>query len=831
MEAQGTKPTGGTTSLPLNGILAVGVILLMLAAGAAGQLVRLGLFLTGRDLSYGGGLALAIVPLLLLLALLISRLKPGRLRAALLVWWLALPAPLFFIPLEWLDADESQFASALRLLLAALYLLFVNIVVRRKRPRRPPPTATLLPLALVCAALLTYPWFVLGALGSPIILLFDLLAGLLLGLAAALLVAHFWLSAMRIYPAGFWQDFLAGGVVISLCLLILSTNFGFNGGSLLLVLGWPVLGWLAIALVMTLPHGRLLDTTLLDSVWPALAALLGLSAAAPLVFSDTDMLPLRNLLGGLETIVWSLLATVIMAALALLLALILLLVAWYGRKRVRRSARTGIVWALALFLWAGGFALYLLAGQPGFYGDRLFVILKEQADLSTAAGMEDYDQRRLYVYQELTTHADTTQADLRQSLQRLRIGYTPYYLVNALEVRGGPFLRLWLSLHPDVDRVLPSPVLRPLPRSSGPLTLSLGLSAPAVPDWNLQMVRAPEVWETFGARGAGIVIGQSDSGVQWDHVELLDSYRGNENGGVRHDYNWFDPWYGAETPGDSAGHGTHTLGTVLGNQVGVAPDASWIACRNLDRNLGNPALYLNCLQFMLAPFPQDGDPFRDGDPLRSAHVLNNSWGCPEREEGCDAASLEPAVDALRAAGIFVVASAGNTGPECGSVDSAPAIYESAFTVGALDQWGFITSFSSVGPVTVDGSERLKPDIVAPGRNVLSSYPNDGYEYSSGTSMAGPHVAGVVALMWSAAPELIGDIERTEEILRTTAAPYSPGPVSPINEDELALERSLETLGSSHICYEEVDVLQVPNNITGYGVVDAFQAVQAALEQE
>src|SRR5690606_15240073 len=134
--------------------------------------------------------------------------------------------------------------------------------------------------------------------------------------------------------------------------------------------------------------------------------------------------------------VWSLLATVIMAALALLLALILLLVAWYGRKRVRRSARTGIVWALALFLWAGGFALYLLAGQPGFYGDRLFVILKEQADLSTAAGMEDYDQRRLYVYQELTTHADTTQADLRQSLQRLRIGYTPYYLVNALEVRG-----------------------------------------------------------------------------------------------------------------------------------------------------------------------------------------------------------------------------------------------------------------------------------------------------------------------------------------------------------------------------------------------------------
>ena len=96
--------------------------------------------------------------------------------------------------------------------------------------------------------------------------------------------------------------------------------------------------------------------------------------------------------------------------------------------------------------------------------------------------------------------------------------------------------------------------------------------------------------------------------------------------------------------------------------IGVAPDAQWIACVNLERNLGNPPLYLNCMQFMLAPFPHNGDPLKDGDPTRAAYVLNNSWGCPTLE-GCDAESLRPAVDALRKAGIFVAVSAGNDGPQ------------------------------------------------------------------------------------------------------------------------------------------------------------------------
>jgi subtilisin family serine protease len=289
--------------------------------------------------------------------------------------------------------------------------------------------------------------------------------------------------------------------------------------------------------------------------------------------------------------------------------------------------------------------------------------------------------------------------------------------------------------------------------------------------------------------------------VQVDHPEVADGYLGRESGA---DYTWFDPWYGRQAPADIGGHGTHTLGTVLGNHVGVAPDAEWIACSNLARNLGNPALYLNCMQFMLAPFPLGGDAFHAGDPARGAVVLNNSWGCPT-VEGCDPEALVPAVRALRTAGIFVVVSAGNNGQlGCGSVQDPPAIYAEVFSVGAVNASGDLSSFSSIGPVTADGSQRVKPDIVAPGVEVFSATPGSTYDTYSGTSMAGPHVAGVVALMWSANPALIGEIDRTEQILRDTAQPYT---------------------GDWPACVTE---RESPNNAVGYGVVDALAAVKAAL---
>jgi subtilisin family serine protease len=361
-------------------------------------------------------------------------------------------------------------------------------------------------------------------------------------------------------------------------------------------------------------------------------------------------------------------------------------------------------------------------------------------------------------------------------------------------------VRLFLLTRPEIDRVIPSPRLRPAPQNIA-LAMSGGESPPAGVQWNITMIGADKVWNEFGVRGEGIVVGQSDSGVDVNHRELQDHYRGLTEGD---DYNWFDPWNGKPSPYDDGGHGTHTLGTILGqNGIGIAPGATWFACANLNRNLGNPALYLDCMQFMLAPFPQDGDPFSDGDPTRAADVLNNSWGCPELE-GCDPNALLYAANNLRASGIFVAVSAGNDGPSCSTVDAPLSLYDSVFSVGAIDRSGNMADFSSRGPVTADGSERIKPDIVAPGVGVLSSVPGGNYGSFSGTSMAGPHVAGAVALLWSADPSLIGDIDRTEQLLIQTADPYT---------------------GSAGLgCF----VGNVPNAAYGYGILDVYEAVKEVL---
>ncbi|MCK4898699.1 MAG: S8 family serine peptidase, partial [Anaerolineales bacterium] len=389
-----------------------------------------------------------------------------------------------------------------------------------------------------------------------------------------------------------------------------------------------------------------------------------------------------------------------------------------------------------------------------------------QTDTSEAEDIPSYTARRHYVYETLTEHANRTQNDLQTIFDNLGIDYTAYYLVNGLQVQGGPILRTWLEGRPEVDRVIDNPWLRPL---TSPLPTSSGFAqAPTGPTWNLNAIKAIRVWDELGVTGAGIVIGQSDSGIDGEHPELYVSYRGVNSG---HDYNWFDPWNGTTKPTDLDGHGTHSLGIIVGQRVGVAPGASWYGCVNLARNLGNPSLYLDCMQFMLAPFPIGGDPLKDGDPSLGAHISNNSWGCPQIE-GCDSGALLPAVRALRDAGVFVVASAGNDGPNCESLSVPIPIYEEAYAVGSIDQFGQLSSFSSLGPVTVDGSGRTKPDLTAPGEEVLSAMPNNSYDYLSGTSFAGPHVAGVVALMWSANPILIGDMDRTEEILAHTAQPYT-----------------------------------------------------------
>ncbi len=722
------------------------------------------------SLGYAAGLAI-------LLGILSVSAPSLRGKAVFRAWLGASLFALLQVPSRIPELANADAIVALQIAGGLVFALGAALLLRR---RLFPAAPGALAIAAAVGVLLMFPWVVWGALGSVLDLALNLLAGMLLGVAASFLLA----GLLDTAPADTWSDGLVGVVIV----LILATGMGVNGQQWMLAAVLLALAWASVAVIS---HGGANGC----AGWPAGAVLFGLAAAWPLVWVDADELALVISSGAGELTQWVIRMTLDNVGMALLASFLLALLV---RRLGGRLPAARAVWLLLPFIMIGLGVVYAFAGQPGFYGEHLFAILKDQADVSQAAGIDDYNARRAYVYDTLVAHADQTQADLRAALERRGRAYQPYYLVNALEVSGGPLLRAWLQARPEVDRVLSNPELRPLPQL--PQASSGTASAPDAPQWNLTMIGADQVWSELGANGSGVIVGQSDSGAEGEHPELAAAYRGAGEGD---DYNWFDPWNGSTRPTDIGGHGTHTLGTILGKRTGVAPGATWIGCVNLARNLGNPAYYLDCMQFMLAPFPQDGDPLRDGDPARGAMVLNNSWGCPE-VEGCDPASLQPAVAALRDAGIFVVVSAGNSGYNgCGSVSDPPAIYDEVYSVGAVDSSGQRADFSSMGPVTVDGSNRIKPDIAAPGVDVLSSYPNSSYEYAGGTSMAGPHVVGVVALMWSANPELIGDIQTTTQILNETARPYR-GPLPACASGQ-----------------------GVPNDVAGYGIVDAYAAVQRA----
>ena len=688
------------------------------------------------------------------------RFKPvyaGWLAAALLSFAAA--------ALSFVGPNNDQLGSILQIVFS-LVAAGVALAVRRKHIAF---ERTNLWLAFLLAAFGVAPFAVFGALGSPTDALLNLLAGLAIGLLAALL--------MEAATENKFLDALGIGALLTL----LGSAVGYDGSQLILI---ALLPSFAFALSFLLPSR------------PAAGILTGLLAAAGLMFFDPTELTI--VLGDLSTL--AVRAGALAVSLGLAVGLIALVIrsmagtgAGSGMKRVAQSVGAVVAWIVVI-------VLFFTVGNRGFYGDRLFVIMKEQADLSSIRGIADIDARRTAAYQMLTQQAGESQAGLRQTFDSLGVDYTPYYLINALEVRGGTLVRLFLLTRSDVDRVIPSPRLRPAPGASS-TPMGGGESAPSGVEWNVAMIGANKVWDEFDVRGAGIVIGQSDSGVDVAHPTIRDQYRGVDSGD---DYNWFDPWNEVSSPYDDFGHGTHTLGTILGKDgIGIAPEATWFACANLNRNLANPALYLDCMQFMLAPFPQGGDPFTDGDPTKAADVLNNSWGCPKLE-GCDPTALVAAADHLRDAGIFVVVSAGNDGPSCETINAPLSLYDSVFSVGAIDQFGNIAFFSSRGPVTADGSGRMKPDIVAPGVGILSALPGNEYGFSDGTSMAGPHVAGAVALLWSADPSLVGDIDRTEQLLIETAKPYT-GDVS---------------MG----CFEG----GTPNAAYGYGMVDVYEAVKAAL---
>ena len=449
----------------------------------------------------------------------------------------------------------------------------------------------------------------------------------------------------------------------------------------------------------------------------------------------------------------------------------------------------------------------LEATQDGGRTDFL-ILLKEQADLTPAYHIPTRNARRHLVYRTLLETASRTQAPLRAWLEAEGVSYRSFYIVNLILVRSGDLaLAGALAARPDVARIEANPRIRnslPRPgRTEGPR-----MHSPTTIEWNIQQVNAPAVW-AMGYTGQGIVVGGQDTGYEWSHPALINQYRGWDGSVASHDYNWYDAVAASPVPVDPYGHGTHTIGTLVGddgagNQIGMAPGARWIGCRNMDsKGYGSPATYLTCFEFFLAPYPLDGTPDQ-GNPELGPDVTNNSWSCPAYE-GCSWNTLQAAVEAQRAAGIFTVVAAGNSsGAGCSTISEPPALYDAAYTVGATTSSNTIASFSRRGPVTIDGSGRLKPDLSAPGVNIRSSVPGGGYQLNQGTSMAAPHVAGAVALLWSARPALRNQIELTEAILNETALPlYSTQCGDP--------------------------PASVPNNVYGWGRLDVLAAVQRALE--
>ena len=261
----------------------------------------------------------------------------------------------------------------------------------------------------------------------------------------------------------------------------------------------------------------------------------------------------------------------------------------------------------------------------------------------------------------------------------------------------------------------------------------------------------------------------------------------------------------SHVPCDDFFHGSHTTGTAIGddggsNQIGMAPGAKWIACRNMSVGVGTPARYIECMEFFLAPYPVGGTP-DEGDPTLAPDVTINSWGCPA-SEGCAVNTLQAAVEAQAAAGIMMVVAAGNSGSSCSTLFDPPSFYAASYTVGALNTGTDTTaSFSSRGPVTADGSNRIKPDITAPGTSTrsASNSSDSAYTFADGTSMATPHIAGAMALLWSAHPELQNQIDASRTVLNDAA---------------------------HFISSTQCGTAGPPNNVFGWGRVDILAAVDA-----
>ncbi|HSB67606.1 MAG TPA: S8 family serine peptidase [Anaerolineales bacterium] len=415
-------------------------------------------------------------------------------------------------------------------------------------------------------------------------------------------------------------------------------------------------------------------------------------------------------------------------------------------------------------------------------GVDFIVRFADQADLSAAYSM-DWNARGEFVYNTLRETADRSQVNAKAILEAAGLKYQSFFAGNDLYVYGGTLTNATaLATLPEVYYIHGARTYQVDPTYkttafdniswAGDFLLNNALTtvgdAPNAVAWGLTDTGATSFWTNFGVRGDGMVVANIDTGVDYTHVALDQSYKCSGNPSSLDC--WYDP--GAlDCSGPNGGpcdtiyqgiyHGTHTMGTMVGdddpgltNQVGMAPSAQWIACLGLPFGSGTDADLYACADWIIAP---------NGNTANRPDVVNNSWGgTPDGDTWYQAK-----VNAWRAAGVFPAFSAGNSGSSCDTMGD-PGSYQESFAAAAHDSTRTIASFSSRGPSAFGDNPYTKPNISAPGVSVLSTQPGNAWSNMSGTSMASPHVAGAVALLWSCNPALVGQIDTTFQILQNNA---------------------------------------------------------------
>jgi len=423
---------------------------------------------------------------------------------------------------------------------------------------------------------------------------------------------------------------------------------------------------------------------------------------------------------------------------------------------------------------------------------RVWVMMRQKAPVAQSA-KKPWKQRGTEVHKSLQDTAKSSQASLLGFLAQKNVEHKSFWAVNTVQVTADDATIQQIARRPDVERIIDgfrASIPKPSPQAAQSIIQEV--------EWNIAQVRAPEAWADFGIRGEDVVVANIDTGVEFAHPALVNSYRGlDEDGNLVHDYNWHDPssvcGFPSTAPCDNAGHGTHTMGTIAGddggdNQIGVAPGVKWIAAKGCEDFFCSDSALLSSAQWMLAPTDLNG---QNPDPSKRPHIVSNSWG-----GGSGDAWYQEMVQAWVAAGIFPVFASGNPGDFCGGA-SSPGDYPESYGVGAYDAFDQIAWFSGRGPSAFGVT---KPNISAPGVMVRSSVPGGAYEFFDGTSMATPHVAGAVALLWSAAPALAGDVAGTRAILDEAA----------IDHEDLSCGGTPEN-----------------NDVWGEGSLDVYAALEAA----